>query len=89
MGKGLMKKGIQCLLLSAVALGVSTPTWAQFERASISGTVTDDTGGVIPGATVTATSLQTNQTDVAVSDGSGYYNFPNLAPGQYNITAEL
>ena len=89
MGKGLLRRSVQCLLLMAAALCVGTPAWAQFERASISGTVTDEQGGVIPGATVTATSLQTNQTDVAVSDGSGYYNFPTLAPGQYSITAEL
>jgi hypothetical protein len=89
MGKGLMGRAVQCLLLTAAALCVGTPAWAQFERASISGTVTDEQGGVIPGATVTATSLQTNQTDVAVTDGSGFYNFPTLAPGQYSISAEL
>jgi hypothetical protein len=77
------------LLLAAVFVLAGTPAWAQFERSAISGTVTDEQGGVIPGATITATNQQTNQTDVAVSDGSGFYNFPNLTPGRYDISAEL
>jgi hypothetical protein len=77
------------LLLTAALVLAGSPAWAQFERSAVSGTVVDEQGGVIPGATVTATNLQNNQVDVTVSDGSGFYNFPNLQPGPYSITAEL
>lgn len=89
MGKGFLGRGVRCALLTTAMLYAAAPVWAQFDRASVAGTIRDSQGGVIPGATVTATSVQTNQTDVAVSDGTGFYNFPNLAPGLYNISAEL
>jgi hypothetical protein len=89
MGMGQWGRGAQRLLLAAVLVAAGSPAWAQFERSAISGTVVDEQGGVIPGATVTATNLQNNQVDVTVSDGSGFYTFPNLQPGAYSITAEL
>ncbi len=73
-----------------VLMFVSASTaFAQIERGAISGTVKDQQGGVVPGVTVTATSMQTQQSRVTVTDGSGYYTFPNLQPGPYEITTEL
>jgi hypothetical protein len=63
--------------------------FAQFDRGTISGTVKDEQGGVIPGATVTVTSTTTQQARTTVTDGSGFYTFPNLTPGRYDISAEL
>ncbi len=54
---------------------------------TIFGRVTDEQGGVIPGATVTVTSDQGEK--VAVSDGSGRFNVPFLTPGSYSIRVEL
>jgi hypothetical protein len=73
-----------------VLMFVSASTaFAQIERGAISGTVKDQQGGVVPGVTVTATSMQTQQSRVTVTDGSGYYTFPNLLPGPYEIATEL
>jgi Carboxypeptidase regulatory-like domain len=73
------------LLLAACA----TSAFAQFDRGTISGTIKDAQGGVVPGVTVTATATQTQQTRTTVTDGSGFYTFVNLQPGRYDISAEL
>ena len=75
----------------AVALMVvaATPAYAQIDRATISGTVKDASGGVVPGVTVTVTNTATQQQRSTVTDGSGFYTFPNLTPGRYDISAEL
>lgn len=57
-------------------------------RASIQGTVTDPSGAVIPGVTVTLTNNATNQKQTAMSNGAGVYNFNALPPGTFTITAE-
>ena len=44
---------------------------------------------MVPGVTVTATSVQTQTPTVAVTDATGFYTFPNLRPGQYVVNAEL
>ena len=73
----------------AILLLAPPPAQAQFERSQISGVVKDSTGGVLPGVTVTATDLQTQTARTTVSDGTGYYTFPNLQPGRYDVSAEL
>src|SRR3984957_5243995 len=61
--------------------------WSQMSFTSLRGTITDSSGAVIPGATVSivnkATSLTSNQT----ANGSGEYQFQQLVPGIYVITA--
>ena len=57
--------------------------------ASVSGKVSDATGGVLPGVTVTVTSLATNQSRTAVTNGEGIYRFAGLMPGRYSIAADL
>ena len=75
----------------AAALLVAVPgvARAQFERASISGTVTDQQGGVVPGVTVTAVQVATQQSRTAVTDASGFYTIASLMPGKYDISVEL
>ena len=58
--------------------GQRDAAFAQFDRGTISGTIKDAQGGVVPGVTVTATATQTQQTRSTVTDGSGFYTFPNL-----------
>ena len=60
---------------------------AQF-RASLRGTVSDSTGAVIPGATVTLTNSETNEKQVSTSDDNGIYNFNALPPGKFSLTVE-
>jgi Carboxypeptidase regulatory-like domain len=51
----------------------------------LSGTVTDPSGAVIAGATVTATDIATGQSRQATSDASGLYQISQLAPGNYSV----
>src|ERR1700761_6545115 len=53
--------------------------------AQISGIVTDTTGAVIPGATVTLVNEATQDTRVVKSNGDGLYSFPALLPSSYTI----
>ena len=73
-----MKKyplSLLAICVMAVAfLCLNTTAFAQF-RTSIQGTVTDPSGAVIPGATITLKDLQTNQITTSTSSDSGVYNF--------------
>jgi hypothetical protein len=75
-------------LLLPLALACTGTAFAQF-RASISGTVSDSSGAVVPGAAVTLTDLQTNKVLTTTSNESGVYNFNGLAPDHYKITVAL
>ncbi len=85
----LVKRGVLGALLVASVLGFASTASAQFDRGTISGTIKDSSGGVVPGVTVTATSVQTQTPTVAVTDATGFYTFPNLRPGAYVVSAEL
>jgi hypothetical protein len=56
---------------------------AQGSTAQINGTVRDDSGGVLPGATVTATQTDTGFTRSVTTDAAGAYTLPNLPLGPY------
>jgi Carboxypeptidase regulatory-like domain len=84
-----MKHWRNVALALALLVGGVVPAFAQFDRGSISGTIKDQQGGVMPGVTVTVTNQQTRQTQTTVTDGTGFYTFPNLLPGQYDVLAEL
>jgi hypothetical protein len=74
------------LLLSLV---VSTPAFGQSTYATVSGTIEDSTGALIPGVTVTATNNGTGVVTSVFSNDSGTYNIPSLLPGVYKVSAEL
>jgi Carboxypeptidase regulatory-like domain len=62
--------------------------WGQ-DTASIAGTVTDETGAVVTGATVTLTSATTGATYQGVTNSVGFYTISNVAPGpNYSATVE-
>ena len=69
------------------ALFVPAVLFAQ-TTGSIQGTVTDSTGAVLDGATITATNLATNASRTATSNSSGFYSIPNLAPALYTVKFE-
>jgi len=73
-----------CLLaLAALALPLFGQTLGE-----ITGQVSDSSGAVIAGATVTATNVATNAARNSVTSDAGIYAFPSLAPGVYNVRVE-
>lgn len=81
-------KATCAFLVCLVALFVCAPSaLAQSSTTGgLTGTVTDPSGGVISGATVTATSLATGQARTSTTDANGSYKFNQLQPGNYSIT---
>ena len=73
-----------CLALLAIFSGAAL---AQF-RGGVQGVVTDATGAVVSGATLTLTSKATNQSQTATASNEGFYRFSALAPGLYTLTVE-
>jgi hypothetical protein len=77
-------------LLAVIALGFCAgPAPAQTSRATIRGVVVDQTGARLPGVEIKVLREETNDPRQAVSDGQGYFAFPELAAGQYSIEARL
>ena len=75
-------------LIGVMILGTSTLE-AQLTTATLSGTVTDTTGGVLPGASVSILHVETGSVRSSVSDDEGRYRVPSLQPGSYEDSAEL
>ena len=77
------------LILMVLFLAVPLRTPAQGETTSaIEGQVTDASGGVIPGATVTITNRDTGSQRSLKTDDEGRFNFPQLRPGTYSVKVE-
>jgi carboxypeptidase family protein/TonB-dependent receptor-like protein len=76
-------------LAAALVLIVTTSAYAQITAATISGTIKDETGGVLPGVTVEIKNLDTSQSRTAVTDSNGYFTIAGLPPGRYEARATL
>jgi hypothetical protein len=81
----LQRGWIAILLLACIA---APAAYAQSTSGSISGTVTDPNGAVVPGAKILATHEPTKRDYATVSTEAGIYVFPNLPVGPYTITVE-
>ncbi|MFN0119046.1 MAG: carboxypeptidase regulatory-like domain-containing protein, partial [Blastocatellia bacterium] len=79
---------IALLFTALFILSAATAGFGQSSIATLSGTVADTTGAVIPGATVRATNIGTGVVTNNTSNEAGVYVFPSLQPGGYRITAE-
>jgi hypothetical protein len=75
------------MLLLVVALGAATA--AQETTGTITGTTTDETGGVLPGVTVTIKNTETGTTRTAVTNEAGAYTASLLPIGGYEVAFEL
>ena len=73
------------LLTVFILLALLAPVYGQKITGTISGTVTDPSGAVLAGATVTITNTETGLVRTAVTNGSGAYNAPDLPPGIYSV----
>jgi len=82
-------------LTSAIFVGVavlslhSARLEAQIFQAQITGTVTDASGAVVPGAQIGAVNIATGSTFATRSNEAGIYRFPALPPGQYRFTCTM
>ncbi|HSF19866.1 MAG TPA: TonB-dependent receptor [Vicinamibacteria bacterium] len=76
-------------VIAVTMLLASVTAFAQSGDGSLRGYVRDESGAVLPGATVTAESSVLMAPRSSVTDGSGLYRIPNLPPGEYSLTFEL
>ena len=83
-------KGLNSLLALAFLIASTSAAHAQIaSEGSIRGVVKDAQGAVLPGVTITATSLTVAGLRTTMSDAQGDYRLTDLPPGEYTITGEL
>src|SRR5687768_4198570 len=81
---------VYAAVIAAGLAGAGVPgAAAQAVSGSIGGNVKDSTGAVVPGATITITSLERKTVDTTVSNESGFYLRDRLLPGTYEVKAEI
>ena len=80
--------GIRYLVLILAACVVPSILQAQDATGKITGTITDPSGGVVPGAKVTATNVETKIEKTAVTNASGLYQIQPLPVGRYTVLVE-
>jgi len=78
MKKTVLLSRILCLLAAAMALHAAT-------TGSISGTILDPSGAVVPGVMLTVTNQGTGIQESTMTDGKGFYSFPSLPVGRYDL----
>ncbi|MFN7983595.1 MAG: carboxypeptidase-like regulatory domain-containing protein, partial [Vicinamibacterales bacterium] len=77
------------LMATIVALlGLSTSASAQFDTATVVGTVKDSSGGAVPNAKVTLTNVETGISDVRTSNAEGNFEFVSVRAGAYLVSGE-
>ena len=74
--------------LSCLMLLTLLTMFAQSERGTITGTIRDTSGAIIPGAKITITNVNTGVIVTQVTNGQGEFTIPSLPPGTYNIRIE-
>lgn len=79
-------KLFRACVIAVVVLAMGAAAYSQHTTASVSGTITDPSGGVIPGADVTLTNVETSVVAHTTTNGSGYFSFQFVTPGQYTMT---
>ena len=85
-----MSKLLRNVVIVTCVLALHSSTaYAQSGAASITGLVVDETGGALPGVTVTATNQASGVAYVATSNGAGNYTIPAVLVGLYAVKAEL
>lgn len=85
-GVSKLARGLAALGAVAFALSFCVPLEAQVSGGTISGTVTDSSGAVIPNAQLSVRNVATGVATTAVSNADGLYTVPNLLAGTYEVT---
>jgi carboxypeptidase family protein len=78
-----------CLIAPVLVLCSVIPCTAQSNKGGLNGTVLDETGAVIPGATVTITNIGTTQSQQLTTSAAGTFSAPLLDPVEYRVTVAL
>ena len=81
-----MKRAVLCLVVASL---LPVALAAQAVTGTILGLITDATGSVMPGTTVTLTNTGTGQVRAVTTDANGEYTAPSLPTGKYSVKAEL
>ena len=84
-----MMRAMRLPISTVLAIACAAPASAQTNRGAISGTVFDQTGGVLPGATVTVVDVGTNGERFTTTSATGVYAVANLEPVVYRVVVEL
>src|ERR1700693_4345007 len=82
------RKAVQLLVGTMGVLLLCLPLFSQGSSGRILGTVTDQSGGVISGATVTVIDTQRGVARTLTTDDAGEYNAPTLNPSTYTVRVE-
>src|SRR5438552_2201772 len=80
---------VTVIAAAVLLVSIVSAASAQTSLATLRGKVTDQQGGVLPGATVTARQTETNTTRTSVTEAAGQYILANLPAGTYELTVEL
>src|SRR5437867_3285940 len=81
---------VPILAAAVMWLAVAAPAWAQITTGTVSGTIKDSQGGVIPGATVVLVSeTRGTKSAPAFTNESGDYVFPNVTPDTYTVEVTM
>jgi hypothetical protein len=85
-----MRREVQAGLACSLVLlaGCTLSVWAQQFQGSFTGTVTDTSGAVVPGATITAIEVDKGFSRTVLTLDDGSFEIPLLPPGRYRLTAE-
>jgi outer membrane receptor protein involved in Fe transport len=84
-----MRNGWKVVLGVLAVLSLATAVFAQRTTGGITGTVTDDTGAVLPGVTVDLTGEYVMGSQTSLTNENGVYRFLNLAPGTYDLAFNI
>src|SRR5687768_1580873 len=84
-----MRRFLGVLFVTALMVVLTTASLSAQATGELAGRVTDESGGVLPGVTVTATQTDTGFTRTVVTDGEGAWVMPNMPPGPYRLEVSL
>src|SRR4051794_12389659 len=82
-------KGLRIVVAISASILFSIPLFSQSSNATVSGSVNDPSGAIVPGVTITATNNATGVSSTAISNEAGVYNITGLLPGVYKVSASL
>jgi hypothetical protein len=80
-----LRLGLYAILALAAILGTANSSFAQTSFAQLNGTITDESGGAVAKASVSVRELDTNLSYSTTTGDAGFYVFPKLEPGRYEL----